>query len=406
MVAAALASGISAVQAADSEVTELSYWALSTRQNAIEPIVEAFNEANENVHITVSFFDTDGLKDACKVAASSDTLPSMWFNWGGVLGSFYVDNGLTYDLTAYAEEHDWDEFFDTNALSLCTFDGKVSGYPTSYNLVGMFYKKQIFEDLGLEIPTTFEEFETLCADLKENGIVPVSTAGLNGWHVMRFVEQLIEYYAGPELHDAMNSFTESWDNEAVEKAFTKYKEYVENGYFPDGFVTADPNDTLMNLGLGVCAMDIQPQTYDANFLNNDMDPNDYGVFYLPTTGTSRLSSFAEMTQFNANLTEEELAACISFMDYYYNDENVETYADYMKFPVPRVSATIPDKFPHVSELVAAAAENGTFAITDQVFPTEVADVLFECQDAVALGTMEPSECGPAIQTAIEEYLAK
>ena len=39
-------------------------------------------------------------------------------------------------------------------------------------------------------------------------------------------------------------------------------------------------------------------------------------------------------------------------------------------------------------------------------PTEVADVLFSCQDAVALGEMAPEEAGPAIQAAIEAYQAK
>ena len=81
-----------------SAATEVSFWTLSTRQNAVEPIVEAFNEANPDIKVTASFYDTDGIKDACKVAASSDTLPSMWFNWGGSLGSFYEENGKTYRL--------------------------------------------------------------------------------------------------------------------------------------------------------------------------------------------------------------------------------------------------------------------------------------------------------------------
>ena len=47
--------------------------------------------------------------------------------------------------------------------------------------------------------------------------------------------------------------------------------------------------------------------------------------------------------------------------------------------------------------------NGTFTITDQAFPTEVADALFNCQDAVAMGDMEPAEAGAAIQAAIDAY---
>ena len=99
-----------------SAATEVSFWTLNTRQNAVEPIVEAFNEANPDIKVTASFYDTDGIKDACKVAASSDTLPSMWFNWGGSLGSFYVDNDKTYDLTQYAKDNGWNDEFTEAAL--------------------------------------------------------------------------------------------------------------------------------------------------------------------------------------------------------------------------------------------------------------------------------------------------
>lgn len=51
-----LLGGASSVSAA----TELTFWTLNTRQEAVEPIVEAFNEANEDIKITASFYDTDG----------------------------------------------------------------------------------------------------------------------------------------------------------------------------------------------------------------------------------------------------------------------------------------------------------------------------------------------------------
>lgn len=56
-----------------SGATEVTFWTLNTRQNAVDPIVEAFNKANDDVKVTVSYYDTDGIKDACKVAASSKT---------------------------------------------------------------------------------------------------------------------------------------------------------------------------------------------------------------------------------------------------------------------------------------------------------------------------------------------
>lgn len=389
-----------------SAATELTFWTLNTRQEAVEPIVEAFNEANEDIQVTASFYDTDGIKDACKVAASSDSLPDMWFNWGGSLGQFYSDNEKTYDLTEYAEANGWNDLFSAGALNLCTLGGQLCGYPTSYNVLGVYYNKAIFEECGIEIPTTFEEFEDACAKLKEAGYVPMAAAGLNGWHVMRWVELLVEHYAGAELHDKMNSFEESWDNEAVVNALNKYKEWVDAGYFPDGFVTADPNDTIMSFGSGECAMDLQGQWYDGQLIQNELEVADYGVFAFPSVENNRMSAFAEMTQFNKNLTEEELDACVKFMDYYYSDENVASYGAYYNLPLPKDGAKAPADQLNVDGMIETSNTNGTFTITDQAFPTEVADVLFNAQDAIANGQMTAEEAAANIQAAIEAYLAK
>ncbi len=398
--------GGSSSSGSSGDVTEVTFWTLNTKQGAVDPIVEAFNESHDDIKVTPSYYDTDGQKDACKVAASSKTLPNMWFNWGGSLGSFYVDNGLTYDLTAYAEENNWAEKFNSNALNLCTFDGKVSGYPVSYNVLGIYYRKDIFEQYGLEVPTTFEEFEQVCATLKENGVTPISTGGLYGWHTMRFLELLIEHYAGSELHDKMNTFDESWDNDAVAQAFGKYQEFVDKGYFPDGFLTQDPNDTLIAMANGQCAMDVQGQWQDGKILQEEQDINNYGVFAFPSGDTNRMSSFSEMIQFNADNTDEELQACIEFVDYYQSQENVDQYSEYYNQPIPTADPEMPENQPNIPTMIDLGKENGTFTITDQALPTEVADVLFNCQDAVANGQMDPADAGAEIQKAIEDYNSK
>lgn len=405
VMALALASTV-LFSTAVSAATELTFWTLNGRTEAVDAAVAKFNEANPDIVVTPSYYDTDGIKDACKVAASSDTLPSMWFNWGGSLGQFYVDNGKTYDLTAFAEANGWADFYSAGATGLCTLGGQLAGLPTSYNVLGVYYNKQIFADLGLEVPTTFEEFEALLPTIKEAGIFPMETGGLYGWHTMRWLELIIEHYAGQELHDELQAFTTSWDCEAVTQAFTKYKEWCDAGYFPDGFLTADPNNTIMNMGMGISAMCLEGQWYDGNILQNELDIANYGTFAFPSVDSNRMSAFAEMVQFNKNLTEEELAAAVKFVEFYHSDEIVDEYAMYYNLPLPINGKTAPAEQANVMEMINTSNANGTFTITDQAMPTEVADVLFSCQDAVALGEMAPEEAGPAIQAAIEAYQAK
>lgn len=386
--------------------TKLSFWTLTTRRDAVNPIIEEFNKENPTLEVVPSYYGIDGIKDACKVAASSKTLPNMWFNWGGALGGFYSDNGLTYNLNAIAKENNWDQTFSNGALDLCIRNGELTGYPTSYNVLGFYYRKDIFAKYNIAVPQTFEEFEQACKTLSDNGIIPLSTAGKYGWHVMRFVELLIEHYAGADLHDQMNTFQKSYNNDAVIKALTKYQEFVTKGYFPQGFVTADPNDTKLLVYSGKAAMDIQGQWNDGTLQTDEQDYDNYEFFAFPSGGTNRMSSFVEMTQFNTNNTQEELEDCIKFMNYYYNQDNVTKYASYYNFPLPRTNATMPEGQPFVPVMLQTANTNGTFTITDQALPTEVVNVLFNVQDGLAYNQITPTEGAQMIQDAITTFKNK
>lgn len=391
----------------DGEPVELSFWYLTTRQEGTEVLTKIFNDANPNINVTVSYYDTDGIKDACKTAAQSGSMPSMWFNWGGALGQYYVDNGVTYDFTDYAKEHDWENTYTQGAMNLVTLGGQISGIPTSYNVLGMYYRTDIFDQYQIEVPTTIDEFDAACAKLKENGITPVSTAGLNGWHVMRLIEQFIEQEAGADLHDQLQSLSTSWDCDAVVKALTRYQKYCQEGYFPDGFVTASPDDTYMAFAMGSCAMDIQGQWYDSVLQNNEVSLDNVSWFPFPSE-SGRMSAFAEMNQFNKDLSEDELEAAVAYTNFLFSNEAAKAYPTYYNLPLPRTDADPVDAKvnPNVQNMIDTSSERGTFTITDQAFPSEVADVLFNYQDAIANSEKTPEEAAKAIQQAIEDYQNK
>lgn len=56
-------------------------------------------------------------------------------------------------------------------------------------------------------------------------------------------------------------------------------------------------------------------------------------------------------------------------------------------------------------MIETSNKNGIFTITDQAFPTEVADVLFDDQTALDNGSITPEAASANIQTAIESYLS-
>jgi len=380
-----------------SETTTVSLWIIDD-QLWIDGAVEDFNNAHDDIRIEVSKYGVDPLKEALKVAANSKTLPDMWFTWGGSLGSFYAENGLTADLTAIAAERNWSDKYNQAAIDMSTYGGKLSGIPYHLNAVDMWYAKDVYEQLKLTPPTSFEDFEGQLQTIQNNGIVPLALGGKNGWHLMRLTEQLIEYFGGAELHDKLSRLEASWNDPAVVQTFEKLKEYSDKGYFPKGHVAIDQAEAINMFYPSAAAMSVEGTWLDRNITAAGFDANNFGVFKFPT---ERSSVFAEMFQINADLDDAKLAAAITVGEYLTSIDVVNKYNDTYGTPAT-LNVAFSDNMPNVEPLLDMATKGG-FLIMDQALPQEVVQKLFEAQDKVALDEWTPQQAAEAMEKAVNDY---
>jgi raffinose/stachyose/melibiose transport system substrate-binding protein len=112
---------------------ELSIWNLRGRQVALDAAAEEFNAANPGIKIIPAYYGTGGIRDACKAAASSGTLPDLWHNRGGMPAGFYAENGLIYDLKDYAAEKGRDRIFNAEAVFLIDIEKKHAIFSKVHN---------------------------------------------------------------------------------------------------------------------------------------------------------------------------------------------------------------------------------------------------------------------------------
>ena len=383
---------------------ELTYWTTNNRKEWTESAIAAFTEEHPNVKITATYDLVDALRKNLKVAASSDTLPSMWYNYGGNYFSYYAENGLSYDLTQYAQDHGWADTINNGALELCTLDGQVCGYPQVLTTFGIIYRTDLFEQCCLQVPETFEEFENSMAVLKENGIIPLAIGGKNGWMLMRITDLLIEKYAGPEERDALYALEGDWSQDAVVQAFTKLKEWSDAGYLPEGFVTSEPNDARLLLYNGQAAMTIDGAPLSRMMKSNDCDFNLFSSFRIPFAGEDmRMPTYVTMIQYNSKLSEEELEAAIAFTEFTLSDH--EANADMQEYPLPYKDADFPEEVPLIVPLQENFEKVGGFVTGDNALPQEVTSFFYQADEAVVGGTMTPEEAANFMQENITAYLS-
>lgn len=385
------------------EALDLSIWAFSgTQTEALELAIAKYQETHPNVNVELVSNTGPNHRQNMIINATSGTMPDMWGMFGGTIGDYYTENDLVYDLTDYAKEHNWDDVFMSDVLDLCRLDGVLAGYPITYTSLEVVYRKDLFEAAGITaVPTNMAEFEEVLAKLKASGVTPFAVGGATQANPMRVVQALIENYAGAEEHDQLMKMEKSWDTESVIKALTKYKEWIDAGYFPDGFLAINQTDIPAMVGSGSCAMFIEGMGAISTLASNGYDLEDYGYFKFPQDDGKRICTYAMMFMISKDVDEAKLQACMDIIELYQSDDVIAALGDSYPFPLPKADSELPAIYDIASNFTEDIASNGVYLIADQALPAAVTSGLYAAMDQVASGDLTPEQTAAQMQKVIE-----
>lgn len=138
---------------------------------ALDEMVAGFETAYPNVKVNQESTTLENYQDVLKLKFSTGDVPDVLFG-GPKTYSVFVESGNIEDLTNQ-------EFVDRvqqSTLENVKIDGKVYGIPLDVMANAVLYNKDIFAEVGLEIPKTYSEFMDVCRKLDEAGYA-ACTAG-------------------------------------------------------------------------------------------------------------------------------------------------------------------------------------------------------------------------------------
>jgi raffinose/stachyose/melibiose transport system substrate-binding protein len=113
-----------------------------------------------------------GVKSA--LAAQSSTPDIIAVEPGAYAVDVYT-SGNAIDFTkVFADDPDYKRGFWPNALELLTINGAVVSVPAVTNTVVVYYNRGLFQQHGLEVPSTLDELKKVGAALNAKGIMPIA----------------------------------------------------------------------------------------------------------------------------------------------------------------------------------------------------------------------------------------
>lgn len=173
----------------------------------------------------------------------------------GLTSSIQMQN-YSVDLS----DQEWVERMDESARSAVSKDGKTYGitFPGA-KMYFYLYNKDIFNELGLEVPTTYQEFKDVCQTILDNGITPIYECTTNGWHqVLPLFETGGLWLADDsEIYDKLNA--NEVDLDEIPHLLTiieQLQECAELGYFGEDYLSNAWENAKEAIATEKCAMTI------------------------------------------------------------------------------------------------------------------------------------------------------
>ena len=159
----------------------------------VNDIVDRWNTENPNIHVTATKFDGAAQEMIKKVetdinAGAGPCLAQLGYS---EVPELFV-KGLTEDVTEYATQY---ESNYSGAFNMMKVGETIVGLPQDTGPLVYFYNKAAFEELGIEVPTTLEEFQTAAA-----------TAAAAGKYIATFQPDEAQYWLSAQSAAAGGSW--------------------------------------------------------------------------------------------------------------------------------------------------------------------------------------------------------
>ena len=408
---------------APAEETTLVVWDQFYRDvesQVIETLNAEFEAAHPGVKIERVVKTLDDLKITLKLALAEEDGPDVaQVNQGRSDMGAMVEAGLLLPLNDYAATYKWSERFSASVASRNSFteDGKTFGSGNLYGVsptaevVGVYYNKTLFDANGWTVPATFEEFEALLETIKAAGVTPISFGSLDGWnaiHEFSAVQHLLVSL------DYINNFVYgvnnvSFDIAENQQAAAIMQDWVDKGYFTEGFAGIGYDDSNKTFKAGEGAMTITGSWLTGELLT-DTD-QEFGFFLLPgKEGQTRLAIGGVGVPYAIRKTTANPDLAAEYLDWMISPRAAELWAGAGMLPaMPMSEDASVEASPLFTDAMVAwntvNQENAVGHYIDWATPTFYDTIVAELQKLFGK-VITPAEFTAAVQVDYATFLSR
>ena len=264
--------------------TDVLVWSMGYSGDYNDILVERFNEEHDTINIVYEDVLTGTFTEnnqKVRVAMENEAGPHVLggVDTGANLQAL-VSTGQVKDLTEFYRATGLIERIPDNLLAQVSIEGRIYAIPQNMESVGIFYNKDVFAELELEVPGTFEEYIGVLEAVKDAGYYGYAMGLAGGWPSALMASMFMYSSAGSEYIDVLSG-TQPWtDCDNCLDGLNAFYGMVVNEYAnPDG-LGIDYNQAIDLFYQGQTLMVLNGPWFIDDAMSADPD-FEIGFFYLP-----------------------------------------------------------------------------------------------------------------------------
>ncbi|MDD9909065.1 MAG: extracellular solute-binding protein [Ahrensia sp.] len=245
-----------------------------------EAAVEAFKKAHPDVNVTVNINDREAHKTAIRNFLSAEA-PDVTSWYPGNRMAPFVNAGLFEDISdMWASDPNLSTSFEAIKPTM-TMNGKQWGVPYSYYQWGIYYRKDIFDKLGLSEPKTWDELLSACGKMKEAGVTPFTIGTKFLWTAAGVFDYLNLRTNGYEVHNDLTAGKIKYTDDKIRATFAKWEEMLDKCSFVNNHATMSWQDAIAPFANGDAAMYVMGNFAVDGFKNAGLTADQIDYFPFP-----------------------------------------------------------------------------------------------------------------------------
>ncbi len=186
----------------------------------------------------------------------------------------WAEQGALGNLTSVAEEENWGEVVPAALQDFATHDGEWVAAPVNIHRPNwLWINAQIFEEQGLEPPTTWEEFNEVAQQLQDAGITPLAHGG-QPWQDTTIFDDVVLGIGGPDFYRRaiIEADMEALTSDTMVEVFDQMR--TIRGFVDDNFSGRDWNLATAMVLNGEAAMQLMGDWAKGEIVGADMVPGE------------------------------------------------------------------------------------------------------------------------------------